>query len=402
MDNKIIRLFRSSEIQDDIVIIKGFNIVEIDDINCIQDLIVEIHKISGELTFFESLNSGDTIDISLSSYKLFEQGYYNTFNDFLIHNLIDIPDEFYIREFDFQHKTTTEIPIPIKKYFLIVELIKSIEQLSNYSMNEAGIETLYIVRKKSSLLVLPIEYLVEDIDDNEISQEVVLDISQTFMGNNNEKKILYINELTLFLENTDANLRFRFLIKNLNLFYSKCLNSFEYYLRNFTYNKFKIELDSSVLNYTQKIRTVINEAQNKLIAIPAAFVLACATIDFSNVLTIKNLIALCSLFIFSLLIEIFIRNQLSSLDMIETDIGGYKNTFNSRINLNSEVTLSFNKIDAELKIQRNRIQIIRFITWAIPIFLTILCLILFITNHKPVVGSGSQLICWYNIFKNYL
>lgn len=398
MDNKIIELFRSSEIQDDITIVKDFEIDEIDDINCIKDLIVEIHKISGELIFFESLNRGDVVNISLSSYKLFEQGYYNTFNDFLINNLIEIPDKFYIREFDFQYKVTTEIPIKIKKYFLTVQLIKSIEQLSNHSKNEAGLETLYIVRKKSNLLVLPIDYQVEDIEDNEISQDVVLDISQTFTGNNNEKKILYINELILFLDNADANIKFRFLIKNLNLFYSKCLNSFEYYLRNFTYNKFKIELDSAILNYTQKIRTVINEAQNKLIAIPAAFVLACATIDFSNTLAIKNLVALCSLFIFSLLIEIFIRNQLSSLDMIETDIGGYKNTFNSRINLNSEVTLGFNNIDAELKTQRYRIQIIRFITWAIPISLTILCLVLFIINYKPVAGSGSQLICWYNIF----
>ena len=126
--------------------------------------------------------------------------------------------------------------------------------------------------------------------------------TELFKKNNSEEKLLFINELMEFLSNVTEENRFVYLLQNFNEYYSKSIDSFQYYIRNFSYNKLKSELDNAILDYSKKIQSVINDAQSKLIAIPAAFVLAAANIEFDNILSIKNIAILISLYIFALLI----------------------------------------------------------------------------------------------------
>src|SRR5690606_22982018 len=107
--------------------------------------------------------------------------------------------------------------------------------------------------------------------------------------------------------------RFSYLIKNFKRFYEKCEVSYSYYLTNFSYNKLKIEVDNAVLDFSKNIRSVINDSQTKLIAIPAAFLFLCIEIDWQNSWGLKSFIIVIASLLFSYLIDIFILNQTASL-----------------------------------------------------------------------------------------
>lgn len=208
--------------------------------------------------------------------------------------------------------------------------------------------------------------------------------TELFKKNNSEEKLLFINELMEFLSNVTEENRFVYLLQNFNEYYSKSIDSFQYYIRNFSYNKLKSELDNAILDYSKKIQSVINDAQSKLIAIPAAFVLAAANIEFDNILSIKNIAILISLYIFALLIGIFLNNQSSVLNMIDINIQSYKGSFGGNGNV---VKDAFILVDKELIKQKNRLFITQFINWGIPALLTLLYIVIFIANISIITSD---------------
>lgn len=208
--------------------------------------------------------------------------------------------------------------------------------------------------------------------------------TELFKKNNSEEKLFFINELMEFLSNVTEENRFVYLLQNFNEYYSKSIDSFQYYIRNFSYNKLKSELDNAILDYSKKIQSVINDAQSKLIAIPAAFVLAAANIEFDNILSIKNIAILISLYIFALLIGIFLNNQSSVLNMIDINIQSYKGSFGGNGNV---VKDAFILVDKELIKQKNRLFITQFINWGIPALLTLLYIVIFIANISIITSD---------------
>jgi hypothetical protein len=127
----------------------------------------------------------------------------------------------------------------------------------------------------------------------------------------------------------------------------------------------KVELDSKALEFAQKIQTIINDSQTKLIAIPTAFVLVIATFDFEKILSSKNVGTIVGLFVFSTLIQLFLNNQLSALKFIKQNIDAYKSTFkNDEINQTSN---SFVLVEVEFNKQNSRLKVIEVILWSIPV-----------------------------------
>ncbi|PSD44222.1 hypothetical protein C7E23_03090 [Elizabethkingia anophelis] len=106
----------------------------------------------------------------------------------------------------------------------------------------------------------------------------------------------------------------------------KCNTSFEYYLANFSFNKIKLELDNSVLEYSKSIRSIINDSQTKLVAIPAAFVLGVSQIDFANPFLLKNfLIVASSFFIFLHTLHFHKKIKKNAIEIISDNLSNYKN-----------------------------------------------------------------------------
>ncbi|MDR0605077.1 MAG: hypothetical protein LBG80_12310 [Bacteroidales bacterium] len=340
-----------------------------------QQCINSFHK-NGNIVTFYDLAIGDTINIELSLLRLTTIGYYETLDSFITKNTYSVPTQsFYIRDINCFSSDNNNI---IDSYRSVISLIVAIKRNARYCHSEADID-ISLIFKEDKALLLPFVYDATDIQ--QISQDNIDNINgivTIFCSGDSKEKLIFINELIDFLIAENENSRFKFLLSHIAEFSDRANNAYQYYIRDFSYNRLKTELDNATLEYSKKIQSVINDAQTKLIAIPMAFVLATASMDFDKILSSKNIGIVVSLFVFAWLIELFIRNQKSALVFIKQNIDVYKQTFKS---IDDIVENSFKTVDAEWKKQNRRIITINWIIWSIPIIILIISIIfLFIQN----------------------
>lgn len=328
-----------------------------------------------------SRKNGECVNLELSLAHLNSIGYYEDCITFCIKNKYVLPSKrFFIEEIKCFEDDNNDFIFIYKK---IITPINAISHISKHSYTDVDIHNAIIFREDKSLF-LPFIYDSSDIRDIKIEDsEKFTFLSDLFNNSDSDKKLLFINELIDFLSPYNENDRFRYLLLYICEFISKANNAYQYYIRNFSYNKLKLELDNAALEFSKKIQTVINESQTKLIAIPAAFVLSAANIEFNNILSIKNITILISLYIFAVLIGIFLNNQSSVLKMIDKNIQSYKDTFDSN---NSVVKEAFTLVDKELKKQKTRLLVTQFINWGIPVLLTLSYIIIFLANTSIITS----------------
>lgn len=366
-------------ISDDSLSVDNYKILDESSIISLENCIEQIYDNKGNIIGLSDIQKKQNVRIVFSLYRLNQTGYYETSDVFVRKNKIISPASYYIQNIGFQNSEH----IFIKKYHALINFIQSIGDLAKYKEESPDITTCVIICEQKAL-ILPIIYSGEDVVNIDFPIEEMNYATELFKKNNSEEKLLFINELMEFLSNVTEENRFIYLLQNFNEYYSKSIDSFQYYIRNFSYNKLKSELDNAILDYSKKIQSVINDAQSKLIAIPAAFVLAAANIEFDNILSIKNIAILISLYIFALLIGIFLNNQSSVLNMIDINIQSYKGSFGGNGNV---VKDAFILVDKELIKQKNRLFITQFINWGIPALLTLLYIVIFIANISIITSD---------------
>lgn len=320
---------------------------------------------------------GKIINLELTLARLNSIGYYEDVDALVRKNRYEYPsDIFYIKELDqFSDGTNTGLLLQYQK---IIEFIDAIKQIAKHTFQDTGVDIAIIFRDDKSL-ILPFHYSSEDVF-NLLEIKSIEFISNALKEANSEKKQLFVNELIDMLVVITEEERFSTILSSILTFEDKCNNAYQFYLRDFSYNKLKIELDSKALEFTQKIQSVINDSQTKLVTIPTAFVLVFVAFDFDNLLTVKNVASIMSLFIFAIIIQIFLNNQYSVLRFTKTNIDAYKETFKQ--NNIEKILEKFTIVDAELKKQRNRLHLVTVILWLIPVALFIVWALLQFLQDK--------------------
>lgn len=162
----------------------------------------------------------------------------------------------------------------------------------------------------------------------------------------------------------------------------KCNCCIELYVKQFSFKDIKAQIDKSVLEYSDKLQTVVVNAQGRLIAIPAAFVLSVASIDRTAVWSIMNIAVVIGVIIFIILIDIFIKNQKDALYTIDKSINEYKSNFQTGregVSINKEITDRFQSLNEQLRTQKSRLNLIRIIIYCVP-----LPILFFIINFEYI------------------
>jgi len=346
---------------EDLTIVK-----ELYDSNMIENLLVDDYKINDEVI----------LEFSLSS--LLSQGFYMSVDLFLKWNYYELPaKEIYIQELRCYLKNSIFLE---RKYSSVINLISQIIINSKYSYQEEEILNSIIVREDKSLF-LSLKYSNEDLDSiDEESLTLIDNFSEVLKSDTiTDKKNIYLNELIEFLIVKEEPERFSFLLKNFKSYISKSASTFNFYLRNFSFNKLKVELDAKALEFYQKLQAVINDSQAKLIAIPTALVFVLSTIDYDDINSLKNYLTLVGLIVFSIFIQIFINNQKSAIGFIEENIKYYKLSYSNDA---SELQKSFKKVYKERDKQLRRIMQIQILLWFVPV-LTV-SIIMFVNVYKII------------------
>lgn len=331
-----------------------------------------------ENTSIDSYKINDIVILEFSLTSLLSKGFYYNVDIFLKWNYYEFPKrEIYIYELKNYLAETGNFK---EEYNSIINLVKQIKEISKYSYQEDELLNSIIVREEKSLFLI-LKYSFDDlksIDKEKVSLiESFIDILKSHITM--DKKNIYLNQLVEFLYKEEEQTRFSYLIRNFDKYIKKSSATYNYYLRDFSYNKLKIELDSKALEFSQKLQSVINDSQTKLIAIPTALVFVLSTLDYENINAIKNYLALVGLILFCIFIQIFINNQKSAIAFIEENINYYKGTFKDDIN---EIKESFKKVELEKNKQIKRLFQIQILLWLIPIIT--ISLLFFVNGYKYI------------------
>ena len=401
--NDLINLLSNkiSDIQSDAVIIEitldEESLKQIEHFN--DNLIESIKDSSGGLLNIDDLSiTSQPVFIEFVTAELKKRGFYINFIDFVVDNRFEPLENFYIQELNYSN-TSTESKKEVDKYKTLLTLIQKLINKSKFVSDE-DVKTLFIFQE-NKFIELPIDntILYEDFlqsEDLDLIKDYIRNIDEY-----KEKTSIFLQELIDFLSETKTN-RLQYLLSNFKEFFERCNTSFEFYLSNFSYNKVRMEVDNSVLEHSKNIRNIINDSQSKLIAIPAAFVLAATQIDFSNAFSFKNVIVVISSFIFSYIISVFIQNQKNALDIVSDNVKNFKKSFlQTKTNdihqiqelpsISNLLKKSYEKIEVELINQKRRLLILQFVGWIISFtLLTSLPILKYQTELKSFIRRKEK------------
>lgn len=349
------------------------------------DFIEQIKDKEKNIIIVDNISSYLTQSISIEfvTSELKKIGYYLTIEYFILDNRFEIPVDFYIDDISYSSmsQNTNE---EIEKYKAITTLIDRLTAKSKF-ISEVHIKTLCLVQD-NSFIEIPIETIVYE----DYLEHKNIDLIKQYVQNIDsykEKRTIFLKELIDFLSNKTKSERLNELILYFGEFYEKCNTSFEYYLSNFSFNKIKLELDNSVLEYSKNIRSIINESQSKLIAIPAAFIFGASQIDYNNLFVLKNIFILLSEFLFSYMISVFINNQENAIEIISDNLSNYKTNYERSKatqfeeeqelkNLSELIKKSYEKTEIEIIKQEKRLKLLKICNWGISITLLLSVLVI--------------------------
>jgi len=339
--------------------------------SCIDNFVL----IDGKNIDIEKVIDNVEIEIKLYPLNIATGKYYETFEQFLKSNSQEIPEFiFYIFESDF-YSNNNEKNKHYTFYEQTVKLISFLKEISDY---QKGNEIVFFQSKQ---LVLKTDYDLSDLSNLLDIDSIISHIQDSV--DCEERRIIFTNELiTSLLKIPEIKTRFSFLINHFSDLSSNYHKSYSLYLEKYSYQKFKSEIDKEILEYSKKIQAVINDAQTKFVAIPAAFLLIIGQFDLTGEKLYSNLALVLSAFVFSVLLEVLLRNQFSALDFVKDDIDRFKNSVDDKKIgiLGDDFTKVFTKINNIHGKQKCYLNIIRFLVWLTPIF-AIGLFILSLTNN---------------------
>jgi hypothetical protein len=217
--------------------------------------------------------------------------------------------------------------------------------------------------------VITTEYDVIDLAELKNIDALISHISDS--ADKEERKIIFINELIASLMKIpELKNRFKHLLKNFDDLFLNYKRSHSLYLEKYSYTKFKSEIDKEIIEYSKKIQSVINDAQSKLVAIPVAFLLIVGQFDLTDEKFYFNLALILSAFVFSILLEVLLRNQFSALAFISEDVTRFESSIDEKkvAVLGNDFTKTFSKLRVLYKRQKCYLHIIRLLIWLTPVF----------------------------------
>lgn len=250
------------------------------------------------------------------------KGFYVDFNEFLSapSRRIKTPNNFYISDIKY-YFTGDRLNAPelVKKYFQATELFTSLKSVAHEIPKGNDIELIFIQKEK---IHLTSEY-------KEIHLKTLSDLSsfnRDFISSeiHKEQKSTIIKSAFVEQFSHQSLVHFYEIIENFNQLFHRINNSYQLYVSEFSFQKIKAEVEKEKLEFITKLNKVFSDIQNQLLAIPAALILIGGQMEKNGDWSPKNTLIWGGSLIFSILMNLLIRNQTHTLNAINSEINQQK------------------------------------------------------------------------------
>lgn len=161
---------------------------------------------------------------------------------------------------------------------------------------------------------------------------------------------LMCKEVTAFVKDQTEEIRFSYLIRNLNPLITNINHSYQSYVEDYTFDKVRKEYKEKKTEYIKKLNDTFDSVATKMFAIPAGIWFATAQMatmkTVSNFLYTKNFIVLMTVLSMIFIMILNVWGQRSTLDQVKEE---YTDIFD-------ELERKFEDVDTEIKLIKSDVN----------------------------------------------
>ena len=226
-------------------------------------------------------------------------------------------NEFYLLDADWM-STEENTPAIVESWKSASKLLNLLASVADHCVKKANdIEIVFLYQEK---LVLTSSYSSSDLVplvDLDVFQEEYLD-----SGNHRDKKIQIFKSVVTEKYKGRGRVDYGEFLNDFSKLYNGLVNGYELFVSEFSFQKVKSEVERDKLEFTTRLNRVFSDIQNQLLAVPAALLLVGSQMERLEPADwyIKNIVIWLGAVVFSILMELLIRNQRNTLQAVKNEM----------------------------------------------------------------------------------
>lgn len=290
---------------------------------------------------------------------------------------ITAPSRFYLADNDSLYSgDPTTLPPTGKHYLAAAQLYTLLEKASDHQGGVGEARTLVFLHREK-IEITP-QYGVADL--HELPDLSAFEAEFIASETHQEQKRTILKTVLLELFSGRKKLPFSELLSRFDEFVDKVRASYQLYVAEFSFQKVKAEVEKEKLDAMVKLNKVFSDVQGQLLAVPVALVLVGGQMEDKGLWTSKNLLIWLGALIFSVLMDLLVRNQRHTLRAVKHEIDQQRQQIESKYRT---ITQRFADIYREIE-ERHAHQ-----RWLIRIVDALVALSLGITSVLLLRFSGA-------------
>lgn len=240
---------------------------------------------------------------------------------------IKAPSRFYLADSDsFYEGDETVLPTNASRYLAATKLYSLLSRAADHQGGVGDAKTLIFLGKEK-IEITP-QYSILDLIDISDLAEFEIDFISTNTHTDQKRTILKTSLFEHFAGR--KKVPFSELLSNFGDFMERIRASYQLYVAEFSFQKVKVEVEKEKLDAMVKLNKVFSDMQNQLLAVPVALVLVGGQMENKGDWVSKNVLIWLGALIFTILMDLLIRNQRHTLRAVKNEIDQQRQQIESK------------------------------------------------------------------------
>lgn len=249
------------------------------------------------------------------------------------------PAAFFIADINYCSEDERDPPEIISKYLSVLSFIQILQRLSDFAdrTDPDALTLVFLLKEKYEVRVV---YGAESVE--KASQSItLLHFIESSPHEANKRDILKGVVVDVIKNSREP---FTTLIQSLDEITRRATDNYAVFVSEFSFDKIRDEIERRKSEFVLRINKVFSDIQDKLLGVPLALIIASTQMGEKGGYE-KNCAIMCGISIFTILMALLIKNQVSNLETIKDEYGYQEDLLEREyVSLHEKIAAAFHAI----------------------------------------------------------